>query len=68
MAGGYEAFARELLRRSSSSQSQPVARALVALAERTFHDLLRLLADADPDAATAVRAGVGPRAAATFFH
>ena len=66
MAGGYEALARELLRRSRSSQSRPVARALVALAERTFHDLLRLLADADPDVATAVRAAVGPRAAPTF--
>ena len=67
MAEGYAAYVWDLLSGSSSTLSPAVARALLSLAERAFHDLLRLLADANPAAVAKVRAAVGPRAAATFF-
>ena len=67
MAEGYAAYVRDLLDGSCSTRSPAVARALLSLAERAFHDLLRLLADVNLAAVADVRVAVGPRAAPTFF-
>ncbi len=67
MAEGYAAYVWDLLDGSRSTRSPAVARALLSLAERAFHDLLRLLADVNPAAVAEVRAAVGARAAPTFF-
>jgi hypothetical protein len=68
MADGYLGYARSLEYASSRpGVSTAVACALLTLAERTLHDGLRLLADADPAGVSIVRREIGPRAAADFF-
>ena len=68
MADGYLGYARSLAYASSRpGVSTAVACALLTLAERTLHDGLRLLADADPVGVSKVRLEIGPRAAPGFF-